>query len=155
MPRILNASLLFFCFGLPLVILSYNAHATLGGSVTSVESDRKILSAAKRATNFRANFTVHEMDSRSTVVREYVSPSGTVFAIAWNGSQPDLSQLLGSYAEQYSHALRETKRQPGVRRLRVKAAGVVVETWGHMRNLRGRAYAPALIPSGVSLNEIE
>jgi hypothetical protein len=95
------------------------------------------------------------MDSRSTVVREYVSPSGIVFAIAWNGSQPDLSQLLGSYEKQYRQALKDTPRQPGVRRLRVKAPEVVVETWGHMRNLRGRAYAPALIPSGVTLDEIQ
>ena len=31
---------------------------------------------------------------------------------------------------------------------------VVVEKWGHMRNLQGRAYAPALLPPGVSSDEI-
>jgi len=30
----------------------------------------------------------------------------------------------------------------------------VVETWGHMRAMRGRAYVPALVPAGVALDEI-
>jgi hypothetical protein len=36
----------------------------------------------------------------------------------------------------------------------LKANNVVVEKWGHMRNLQGRAYAPALMPQGVSVDEI-
>lgn len=155
MYRIPNAWLLLFCLGLTVAIFSPKAYATLGGPASSVESDRRVLSATKRAANFCASFTVHEMVSQSTVVREYVSTSGTVFAIAWNGSQPDLSQLLGSYAEQYREALHVTKRQPGVRRSIVKGPDVIVENWGHMRNLRGRAYAPALIPSGVTLDDIQ
>jgi hypothetical protein len=46
-------------------------------------------------------------------------------------------------------------RQPGRRHVTVKTDGVVVEKWGHMRNLQGRAYAPALIPQGVSVDEIK
>jgi hypothetical protein len=136
--------------------LPLRAHATLGGAADSVESDRKALSAVRRATTAVDGYTVQEVVSDANTVREYVSSSGTVFAIAWNGlSHPDLTPLLGSYAGEYQQALQKTKRTPGRRALQVKGNRVVVEKWGHMRNLQGRAYAPALIPAGVSLDEIK
>ncbi len=101
-------------------------------------------------------YTVQEIYSPSNTVREYVSPAGIVFGIAWNGLvYPDITQLLGAYTGEYRKALQQTLHQKGSRRLRVKSAGVVVEQWGHMRDLRGRAYAPALIPPGVSIDEIK
>ena len=130
--------------------------AMLGASVDSVESDRKALSASRSAMAVHNGYTVHEIDSGSTVVREYVSSSGIVFGIAWNGlTHPDLDQLLGSYAGEYREASRQTPRIKGRRSLQVEASGVVVEKWGHMRNLQGRAYAPTLIPSGVNVDEIK
>lgn len=132
------------------------AQAMLGGSADSVASEQKALSAVRRATTVRTGYNVHEAMSASVAVREYVSPSGVVFGIAWNGLiHPDLTPLLGSYAGEYEEALRQTPRKPGRRRLQVKANRVVVEKWGHMRNLKGRAYAPALIPPGVSVDEIK
>ncbi|MGD1074608.1 MAG: DUF2844 domain-containing protein [Thermodesulfovibrionales bacterium] len=129
--------------------------ATLGESVESVDADRKALSGARGAATSRTGYSVREIESGSVIVREYVSPSGVVFGIAWNGlTHPDLTQLLGSYAGEYREALQRTPRGPDRRRLRVKTEQIVVEKWGHMRNLEGRAYAPALIPPGVRIDEI-
>jgi len=130
--------------------------AVLGESDDSIASDEKTLSAVRGAPINRNGYTVHEIQSDSTTVREYVSPTGVVFGIAWNGrSHPDLTPLLGSYAGEYSEAKRNTPREPGRRSYTVKTDRVVVEKWGHMRNLQGRAYAPALIPPGVSVDEIK
>ena len=135
---------------------TYRALATLGESTDSVKSDREALSSVRSTITVRNGYTVHEIESDSTTLREYVSPSSVVFAIAWNGLvHPDLTHLLGSYTSKYQTALKQTPRQPDRRRLRVKSDGVVVEKWGHMRNLQGRAYVPALIPPGVSVDEIE
>ena len=130
--------------------------ATLGESAGSIESDRKALSAVNRGATIRNGYTVQEIYSAANTVREYVAPSGIVFGIAWNGLvYPDITQLLGAYTGEYQKALQQTQHQKGGKRhLRVKSAGVVVEQWGHMRDLRGRAYAPALIPSGVTVDEI-
>jgi hypothetical protein len=129
--------------------------ATLGESADSVDLDRKALSAVRRVTTVRNGYTVHVIESDSAIVREYVSSSGVVFGIAWNGMiHPDLTQLLGSYAGEYREALQQTPRKPGRRRLQVMTNRVVVQKWGHMRNLQGRAYAPALIPPGVNIDEI-
>jgi uncharacterized protein DUF2844 len=56
--------------------------ATLGEPADSVAADRKALSAVRRATTVGIRYTVHEVESDSTVVREYVAPSGVVFGIA-------------------------------------------------------------------------
>lgn len=130
--------------------------AALGESVDSVISDRKALSAVRGATTTRNAYTIQEISSDSVAVREYISPAGVVFGIAWNGLvHPDLTLLLGSYTDEYQKSLKQTPRKPGRRSSRVKTAHIVVEKWGHMRNLRGRAYAPALIPPGVSIDEIK
>ena len=131
------------------------AQATLGESADSVTADQKSLSAMRRATTIRNGYTVHEITSDSTTVREYIAPSGIVFGIAWNGLvYPDLAPLLGSYFNEYQESQRRTSRKPGLRSLQVKTNRVVVEKWGHMRNLQGRAYAPALVPPGVGVDEI-
>ncbi|MBJ6727385.1 DUF2844 domain-containing protein [Geomesophilobacter sediminis] len=137
------------------LLLPAIAGATLGGSVDSIKSDRKALSAAHRATTSGPGYTVEEIAYDGTTVREFVSPAGIVFGIAWVGYlHPDLTQLLGSYAGEYSTALKQGKRVRGLKRQRVTTDNVVVEKWGHMRALQGRAYAPALVPSGVNIDAI-
>lgn len=131
-------------------------HATLGESWFSVEKDQEALSAVPGVSEVRNGYTVQELNSDSTTIREYVSNSGIVFAVAWNGLvHPDLAQLLGSYAGEYQRVLQQTPRERGRRRLLVRTSEVVVEQWGHMRNLQGRAYVPASVPPGVGINEIK
>lgn len=156
MEKCINALFLGFYVAALTLAPVQQVWATLGESVESVSSDRKVLSAVQHAATTRNGYTVQALESDANSVREYVSSSGVVFAVAWNGlSHPDLSPLLGSYAGEYRHALQQTPRKPGHRSLQVKTARVVVERWGHMRNLQGRAYVPALIPPGVSVDEIK
>ena len=132
------------------------AHAALGGGADSVVSDRKALQAVSRATASYAGYTVHEVAADATTVREYLSASGVVFGVAWNGNAyPDLSELLGSYGDEYAAARQKAVRKPGHRRQRLVTDNMVVETWGHMRNLRGRAYLPGLLPTGVTVDAIK
>ena len=150
---------LFLYLGLSVAVLAaaQQVQAGLGESVGSIASDRGALSAVQRATTSHHGYTVQEFTSDATAVREYVSPSGIVFGISWNGlAYPDLTPLLGPYNSEYRQALRQEPRKPGLRRYHaVRTDGVVVEKWGNMRDLRGRAYAPALIPTGVSIDEIK
>ena len=141
---------------LTVALASGSALATLGGPVDSVESDRTALAAVTHGETPGTAFTVHEFAYNGTTVREYVSPQGTVFAIAWNGNRsPDLTTLLGSYANEYQNALQNTPHQPGVRHSSIASDNVVVQTWGQLHNLQGRAYAPSLVPTGVTIDEIK
>jgi hypothetical protein len=148
---------LFLClaFSIASLFMVRPGDATLGQPADSVESDRIALSAVRGGTTMQNGYTVQEINYGGTAVREYVSSSGIVFAVAWNGIRhPDLTALLGSYTDQYRKTLQQTPRQPGVRHLSVRTDGVVVEKWGHVRDLRGRAYAPDLIPPGLDIDEI-
>ncbi len=149
---------MLLCLGFPLLLSPTVrlARAALGEPAASVETDRKALSAVHRATTTTTTYTVQEVVSDANSVREYVSPSGVVFGIAWNGiTQPDLATLLGSYLDDYEQSLHKAARPHGRRSLQVKGDRVIVEKWGNMRNQQGRAYVPSLIPSGVSPDEIK
>jgi hypothetical protein len=132
------------------------AHAALGGSSDTITADRKALQAVHRTTTPHNGYTVVEVASDATTVREYVSPSGVVFGIAWNGYvHPDLKQLFGSYWGEYSAARQKSAHLFGRKRQQITTENIVVEKWGHMRNLQGRAFVPGLVPVGMNVNEIK
>lgn len=140
---------------LMLCLTTNPAFATLGERSDSVGKDSAALSAEKKNTTSSDRYSVHELASQGTTVREFLTPGGVVFAVAWNGLvNPDLGVLLGAYTPDYKRAKQNLARKHGQKRSKVKGDRVVVETWGQMRNLCGRAYDPALVPQGVDLDEI-
>ena len=134
--------------------VSVPAAATLGEDVSSVRVDQTQMQGTLQITSAAA-FSVHEIQLPSgTVVKQYVSPSGMVFAISWQGpSLPDLRQVLGRYFEQYSAAARTQGAGPGARATR--QPGLVVQSGGHMRAFFGRAYVQQMLPRGVLAEEIQ
>src|SRR5258708_20231177 len=81
------------------------ALAALGEDSSTVERDVMQL-RAQRSVNSAGAYSVHELHlSGGTQVREYLTASSRVFAIAWPGpSIPDLQQLLPSYYPPYRPA---------------------------------------------------
>jgi hypothetical protein len=139
-----------------LLVLPIPALASLGGDVASVHQDLAQMKGSLKTTE-STNYTLHEIKSTAgTVVREYVSPAGEVFGVAWQGSaMPNLQQILGSYFQTFSDAAqaqRTARRGRGP--LYIQQTGLVVESTGHMRSFSGRAYDPGKLPQGVSANDI-
>jgi hypothetical protein len=134
------------------------ANAALGGDATTVQADRVQMKGALLRITSNNTFTVHEMRSPAgTTVREYVSPTGKVFGVAWEGpTTPDLQQLLGTYYEEYLRAARTaraTRRGRGP--LLIQENGLVVQRSGHQRSFVGRAYDPQLLPNGLGAEAIQ
>jgi hypothetical protein len=131
-----------------------SALAALGGAEATVEADRLQTGATHRVVTTDARFTLHELQAPSgTTVREYVSPTGVVFGVAWQGpTMPDLRQLLGGYFDQYVGAMteRRTRRAP----VSIQLPGLVLQSGGHMRAFAGKAYVPAALPQGVSGDDV-
>jgi hypothetical protein len=131
------------------------AQAALGEPVDSVAADRVALKAVQGETVVRSSYSVQELKSNLISLREYLTSSGVVFAITWKGlTHPDLTPLLGSFATEYAEGLRNVPHERGRRSSQIKTEHIVVEKWGHMRNLQGRAYLKALVPPGVKIDEI-
>jgi hypothetical protein len=146
--RFVRFALLLAAFG-----ASERAKATLGEQESTLDRDSKALSMARGPATAKGEFTVHEMRSPTATVREFVAPSGKIFAVAWAGVvRPDLTTLLGAYHAEYRAAASGPRTARGPRR--VESANVVVETWGHARSLHGRAYIPSLVPTGANLDDI-
>lgn len=142
---------------LPSVVLAlaFPAWASLGDNVTSVQKDRVQMQGSVRSVATQ-RYVKHEIVvPTGQVVREFVSPDGTVFGVAWDGPfQPDLRQVLGSYFEPMKQAAGAQQRR-GRGPLTIETSGFVFHQSGHMRSFRGSAYVPAMVPQGVDVAEIQ
>jgi hypothetical protein len=136
------------------LLASRVALATLGGDVSSVESDRVRMKAAAVTTTESGPYTVHSMQTPSgTTVREFANADGTVFAVTWQGPfPPDLRQTLGTYFQKYQTAPRA--RRYGHSHDTVEQPDLVVHSSGHLRAFSGSAYVPQLVPAGVSIDQL-
>ncbi len=131
------------------------AWAALGRDITSVKDDGAHLSAALRVSRSDASYTVHELTlPTGTVVREYVSPAGKVFGVAWHGPYlPNFRQILGDYFAPVMQAPRNQRQGRGP--VEVRQANVVFQSGGHMRSFFGRAYLSDMLPKGVSADVVQ
>jgi len=123
----------------------------LGGNDVSVQADSTAWQApavAVRSTRFTVfNHTTPE----GVKVRQFLSPTGLVFAVAWNGPLlPDMERLLGGYFPLYQSALQQRKRS-----VRVDTPTLALESGGMMRAFVGRAYLPDQLPPGVTAVDLQ
>jgi|SRR5215469_5670805 len=132
------------------------ALAALGGGAASVEADRAHMNGVMQSTA-ATGYSVREIASPDgMVVREYVADNGTVFGFSWRGPRSaDLQQLLGpAYYSQYVQAANTTP-QPSRRLRSIELPGLRVHSSVRYRAFYGRAWAPDLVPAGVSTDEIK
>jgi hypothetical protein len=143
--RILAAALL--------LAMPFPARAVLGDSAASVLSDQARMKGTLRSVD-RGAYVMHEITTTTGAVREFVSPGGAVFGVAWEGQfPPDFQHLLGPY---YAQANQAASQQPRPRRAPVviTTPGLVLYQTGHMRSFHGQAYIPQLLPQGVQASDI-
>ncbi len=161
-----TATSAFIGLALLLVVASPpTASAALGETADSIAADAASFAAsattsvAHPALNAPAltAYTVEQITTASGIaVNEYVGPDRKVFAVTWRGRRPpDLSILLGPYFTQYQDAANTGGLTAhGLHHASVRGSDVLVETAGHMRDMRGRALLPAMLPRGVEQSEI-
>lgn len=134
---------------------STTVSATLGEGVDSIVADQQEMGGGIKTTS-NAGYTTNEITTPSgTVIREYVSPGGMVFAVSWRGPvPPNLADLLGSYFQQIRAA--SSAQKPGLSGPTTVVAGdVILHTGGHMGSLWGRAVVSSLVPAGVDETELK
>lgn len=134
-----------------LVLISAAAQAHLGGNEASVQADAAAWQAPTVAAR-GARFAVFTQTTPEGVkVRQFLSPTGLVFAVAWDGPVlPDMERLLGTHFPLYQNALQQRKRS-----VRVDTPTLALESGGMMRAFVGRAYLPDQLPAGVTAADIQ
>ncbi len=148
------------CFGQVLNLMFFTVLAlaspgwcSLGGNTMSIHSDQVQMQGTARVVT-TDRFSMHEIRTPSgSSIREYVSPGGTVFAVAWDGpGVPDLQQLLGSYFESMKQAAAQRKAHGP---LVIDTPEFYFVQSGHMRSFHGTARLPQQLPQGVSATDIK
>ncbi|MCX8518023.1 MAG: DUF2844 domain-containing protein [Rhodoferax sp.] len=125
-------------------------YAALGSNQASVASEQQDWGATVSTSALPGATLYHLTLGNGLTVREYVDSAGTVFAIGWEGPVlPDFKRLLAAYFASYQQAVRS--QQHGVN---LNTPALVLESGGRMRAFVGRAYLPAKLPSGISVNAI-
>jgi hypothetical protein len=140
-----------------MIALPLPSFASLGGDTTSVRADQEKMQGTLR-TSSADSYTLHEIrTSTGVAVKEYLAPSGRVFAVSWRGPvHPDLRQLLGPYFDEYVQAIRQQREQRhGHGPLLIQHAGLVVQVSGHVRGFVGKAYVPQQMPAGVHAEDLQ
>jgi hypothetical protein len=156
MNRTLN-SLIVPAVALIGIALTHPAQAALGGSVDSVSADVHAMRGQLVSTPM-VQYDVHQIIAGSLTINEYVTRSGQVFAITWQGpTPPNLQQLLGQYFSRFqSAAATAHQNSPGIhRQLVLSEPDLVIQASGRLRAFHGIAYLPALVPAGVSISELQ
>lgn len=148
--------------GLALLLSANQAAATLGQSpsvsgpvAASTAPAARALAATSRDQSSLYTLHTTQLENR-TIVQEYATPSGQVFAVLWRGPVlPDLSALLGAYFKNFKAEI-EHARAMGRRGSPVVLASdtLVVKSAGRMRRFFGYAYAPDLIPAGLEIKDV-
>ncbi len=132
------------------LLVSVSVQAHLGGPESSVQADTVKWQAPVTVVRNARFVTYTQKTSDGVAVRQYVSPAGAVFAVAWDGPVlPDLEGLLGAYSPVYRDALQQRRRS-----IRIDTPALFLESAGMMRAFVGRAFVPGLMPAGVSVADV-
>ena len=149
MKRILTVLLMLMMGSVP-------AWATLGQIEGSVSVDQQHLRSEDLVQSFQA-YKVHQLTTTNgIIVREYVSPKGLVFGVAWQAPfMPDMHQLLGDYVTALQSATQAQTQIQRRRSLIIKTNDFVFLSAGRLRFYTGRAYVPSMIPGNVSVEVVK
>ncbi len=133
------------------------AKAALGGDIASILADQGQMQGSRRATKVNS-YTVHAIQAANgTVVNEYESAEGNVFAVAWHGPfLPDMRQVMGSYYDQYAQARQaQNELRRGRHPIVISEPGLIVLMGGHPHSFVGKAYVPGKLPQGMRTEDIQ
>jgi hypothetical protein len=146
-----------------LVALSIPAFAVLGDNAASVLTDQARMKGTLSSVD-NHTYVMHEITAPTGAkLREYVSPAGQVFGIAWDGQfPPNFGQVLGPYYQQVQQAIAQQKTENesnghAPRRrgpTYISTPSLVLVQGGHMHSYHGQAYIPQLIPQGVAASDV-
>jgi len=148
------------------------SRAELGGDLSSIDRDQVRLKGERHQVNVqtqpRAGARVQAMAVRTpllaheitqtdgSIIREFLSPSGIVYAVAWQTHfKPDLGALFGQHAAHYAVAAKEAMKTPGIKRnVVLQGSDLVVHATSHYNVFIGQAYVPSLVPVGVDVHDL-
>ena len=164
MPHIKSLTPLRATAAALVIAASGPAHAQLGaivainaaGTSSSVNPANATAPVLHQAANSAVRWQ-ESTDANQIRVRQYVSSSGQVYAVSWDGpTMPDVAVLLGTSFDRYrQEANTALPNASGLHSSRVSTSDLMAETAVRLRDFSGRAWLPSALPAGVTAADIE
>jgi len=134
------------------------AQAVLGGDASTISDDELRLKGVRRqSAALQTQVQTREITMvDGSSIREFISPGGIVFAVAWSTRfKPNLEALLGTHAAGYAAAASDAMRTPGIKRnVALQRGDLVVHSTAHLNAFVGKAYLRSLVPQGTHADEL-
>jgi hypothetical protein len=140
------------------VLAAAPAFAELGAAPTPAAPEQAAVGVRAKAAPRAVpdNYTINEIHTAGGIVTEYVSLEGVVFGISWRTvAMPDLQALLGAYFPAFQQAAVAARGAGQRGPVGIDSADLVLQSGGRMRDYRGRAYVPALLPANVAADVVQ
>jgi hypothetical protein len=141
-------------FALLLIAMPAAARAGLGDIIAGPEQAQ---ANGQALSSSQPDFAVYESAQplSEVTVHQYVArASSRVFTVDWTGPRmPDLKSLLGGYFDAYQTARSNAPRR-GLHTLAIETPELVMYANGPNGNIRGRAWAPALVPANLDAEAV-
>jgi hypothetical protein len=139
------------------IFAASEAHATLGASAASIETDR-VATKTAHALLHETVYTRHELTNQKLKLHEFsANDTGKVFALAWQGSMhPDFKTLLGDYYPEFEAAYAQAKKSHhhgGV--ISAESENLHFELGGRMSSVYGQVWIKSTLPTGMDRHEIQ
>lgn len=145
--KIFLAGMLLACAG--------SALAGLGGppaDLGSAISDQKEATVPTGQASYRL---LTKTLQSGTIIQEYVTGNGTVFAVRWSGPYlPDLREILGRHFNTLLAQSKARSGKAGRSALLIQRDDLMLVSGGHMGSFEGKAWIPASLPSGFTPDDI-
>jgi hypothetical protein len=139
-------------------LVALPARAVLGeGASTIVDDQARLRGVRHQAVVLTGQVRSHEIAmADGSSIREFVTPGGIVFAVAWSTRfKPNLEALLGAHAATYNAAASDAMRAPGIRRRAdLQSGDLVVHSTAHLNSFAGKAWLKSLVPEGVRVESL-
>jgi hypothetical protein len=133
------------------------AHAALGASAASIETDR-VSTRTAHALVHETTYTRHELTNQKLKLHEFSkNETGKVFAVAWQGStHPDFKTVFGDYYPEFEAAYASAKKSHhhgGV--IIADSENLHFEVGGRMTSVYGKVWIKSNLPTGMDCHEIQ
>ena len=132
-----------------------SGYAALGAAPTDFGTHQNA-SKARMLASAAGTYQVQETTlANGTVIREYVTRTGTVFAVSWHGPfLPDFRTLLGAHFDTMKSEAAKTPKA-GHSQMNITRPELVIVSGGHMRAYVGRAWLVGQLPAQFNVDDID
>lgn len=129
------------------ILAATDSFASLG------ETKGKDLSGIK-IQQHKSHAIYESTDQSGLRIREFLTPSNQVFAVAWEGQHlPDFKEILGAHFSPFQGASTSQRRRHGP--INIKVGNLVVFSGKYQREFIGHAYLEDLRPSEISVDSLK